>query len=104
MAAFRVGLFAAIRAKFTGATAVMITASHNAWPDNGVKIIERDGNMLLAAWEDFATMIVNSHNLCDTIANLNQIWLKGFFCNVNILAQELSPSPPPKAQTIEEME
>jgi len=60
--------------------------------------------MLIAAWEDFASMLVNSHEICDTIKNLNEIWLKGFFCNVNILAQECSPDPQPKAQTIEEME
>jgi phosphomannomutase len=93
MAAFRIGLFTAIRSKFTGAAAIMITASHNMWEDNGVKIIERDGNMLDANWEDFSTMIVNSPDLCDTIRMLNEIWLKGFFCKINILADEKSPNP-----------
>jgi hypothetical protein len=51
-----------------------------------VKIIERDGNMLIADWEDFSTMLVNAVDLCATIKNLNTIWLKGYFSNVNILA------------------
>lgn len=48
---FRVGLVVAIRAKQVGTCGVMITASHNSWEDNGVKIIEPDGSMLVSRWE-----------------------------------------------------
>jgi hypothetical protein len=44
---FRVGLVVAIRAKQVGTCGVMITASHNMHDDNGVKIIEPDGSMLI---------------------------------------------------------
>jgi phosphomannomutase len=56
-----------MRAKHSGAAGVMITASHNEWMDNGVKIIERNGNMLEKDWESVAEMIVNSPELTDTI-------------------------------------
>ena len=38
---------------------VMITASHNPEPDNGVKLVDPRGEMLEAAWERIATELVN---------------------------------------------
>jgi len=38
---------------------VMITASHNPEEDNGVKLIDPDGEMLEAAWETYATNLAN---------------------------------------------
>ena len=43
---FRVGILIALKAKLTTRIALMVTASHNAAPDNGVKIIESTGSML----------------------------------------------------------
>ena len=43
---FRVGLLAALKAKLTTRMGVMVTASHNPKEDNGVKIIEANGNIL----------------------------------------------------------
>ena len=58
---FRIGLLAAIRSKCTNATiGVMITASHNPVEDNGVKVVEPHGEMLLTQWEGFATAIANA--------------------------------------------
>ncbi|KAL5471476.1 hypothetical protein EMCRGX_G029596 [Ephydatia muelleri] len=58
---FRIGLLAAIRSKCTKATiGVMITASHNPVEDNGVKVVEPHGEMLLTQWEGFATAIANA--------------------------------------------
>lgn len=37
----------------------MITASHNPVDDNGVKLIDPEGEMLNVAWEADATAIVN---------------------------------------------
>lgn len=38
---------------------VMITASHNPAPDNGVKLVDPMGEMLAPAWEGHATNLVN---------------------------------------------
>jgi len=37
----------------------MITASHNPEEDNGVKLIDSDGEMLEASWEVHATNLAN---------------------------------------------
>jgi len=38
---------------------VMITASHNDEPDNGVKLVDPHGEMLEASWEGIATKLAN---------------------------------------------
>ncbi|XP_037093151.1 LOW QUALITY PROTEIN: phosphoacetylglucosamine mutase-like [Pollicipes pollicipes] len=58
---YRMGLLAVLRskAKQGAAIGVMITASHNPEPDNGVKLVDPHGEMLEAAWERIATELVN---------------------------------------------
>lgn len=38
----------------------MVTASHNPEEDNGIKLVDPDGEMLDQAWESYATLLANS--------------------------------------------
>ena len=49
-----------MRAREAGTVGVMVTASHNPPPDNGIKIVEPNGCMLLPSWELIAEQVVNS--------------------------------------------
>ncbi|KAK9469021.1 hypothetical protein V1512DRAFT_234214 [Lipomyces arxii] len=59
---FRVGLLAGLRSrKLKSQTiGVMITASHNPPADNGVKLVDPQGEMLEASWEVYATKFANA--------------------------------------------
>ncbi|CAH2096962.1 unnamed protein product [Euphydryas editha] len=58
---YRMGLLAVLRSRVkNGRTiGIMITASHNLEPDNGVKLIDPDGEMLEQSWEEIATRLAN---------------------------------------------
>lgn len=58
---YRMGLLATLRsrAKNGQTIGVMITASHNPEPDNGVKLVDPMGEMLESSWEKLATDLVN---------------------------------------------
>lgn len=48
----RMGMLAVLRSKSVGKiTGLMITASHNAGSDNGIKIVDPKGEMLKQSWE-----------------------------------------------------
>ncbi|XP_030054939.1 phosphoacetylglucosamine mutase isoform X2 [Microcaecilia unicolor] len=58
---YRMGLLAVLRSKQTKSTiGVMVTASHNPEEDNGVKLVDPLGEMLAAAWEEYATCLANA--------------------------------------------
>jgi len=67
---FRVGMLAAVRARQTGRMGVMITASHNEKQDNGVKIVERDGSMMVEAWEPLAVEFANAADVKAVLTGL----------------------------------
>ena len=60
----RVGILASLRSKYLNGQAigVMITASHNPPIDNGVKLIDPQGEMLESSWEVYATEFANAKN------------------------------------------
>jgi phosphoacetylglucosamine mutase len=58
---FTVGILAVLRSKKLNGlmVGVMITASHNPHTDNGVKLVEPNGDMLVAEWENYAIQLAN---------------------------------------------
>lgn len=75
-AMFRCGICAALNSSSNRncAIGVMVTASHNLGHDNGVKLIDHEGNMFDKEWSKIATNIVNSDSLFD---DLNTFCSKG---------------------------
>ena len=60
----RTGCLAALRSRTVNqATGLMITASHNPVGDNGVKVTEPFGEMLIPEWEKVATQLTNTDEL-----------------------------------------
>ena len=59
---FRVGVLAALRSLAQGGrtVGVMITASHNPIEDNGVKVVDPNGEMLVPEWEALAARLANA--------------------------------------------
>ncbi|EIW86764.1 Phosphoacetylglucosamine mutase [Coniophora puteana RWD-64-598 SS2] len=69
---FRVGVLAGLRSKKLDGKVigVMVTASHNPEPDNGVKLVDPRGEMLESAWEIHATNLANAATTDDFVAAL----------------------------------
>ncbi|KAJ2556244.1 hypothetical protein EV175_002092 [Coemansia sp. RSA 1933] len=67
---FRVGVLAGLRSlsKQGQTIGVMITASHNEERDNGVKLIDPQGEMLQQSWEAYCTDIANAASDADVAA------------------------------------
>ena len=55
-------MLAVLRSRARGglASGLMVTASHNPEPDNGIKLVDTDGGMLHQSWEGFATRLANA--------------------------------------------
>lgn len=62
---FRMGVLATLRSRIRGGSVigVMVTASHNPEPDNGVKLVDPKGEMLEQSWESIATDLANVPDL-----------------------------------------
>ena len=86
-----------------GTMGVMVTASHNHHADNGVKIIEPNGDMLVQDWELIAELIINSEDIVKSLKNFNQLQIKGFPMRVDVFGSQAIPEPDQKAETLEEI-
>jgi phosphoacetylglucosamine mutase len=70
-----VGILAVLRSKkLNGAmVGIMITASHNPHTDNGVKLVEPNGDMLVAEWENYAIQLANCNTPQELIDAVSMI-------------------------------
>lgn len=60
---YKLGLISALRCmKLNANIGVMVTASHNPIQDNGVKLIDSNGDMLESEWEPIVEHICNLHD------------------------------------------
>ena len=51
----------------------MVTASHNPESDNGVKIVDADGGMMVQSWESYAEELVNNKDTDEIISIIKRI-------------------------------
>ena len=72
---FTIGILAVLRSKALKGKYIggMITASHNPYMDNGLKLVEPMGEMLVSSWEKHATLLANSQNAAEIKANIETI-------------------------------
>ncbi|KAJ8866062.1 hypothetical protein PR048_033586 [Dryococelus australis] len=99
---YRMGLLAVLRAKYKNAAiGLMITASHNPEPDNGVKLIDPHGEMLEVKWEKIASALANASDdkleeVLDDIVKSESINMSREGCV--FIGQDTRPSSPSLAR------
>jgi len=69
----RMGILAALRSASSNGdqVGIMITASHNPEVDNGVKLVDSNGGMMAAKWEETATSLANARSVDAVLSSLS---------------------------------
>lgn len=105
---FRVGVLAGLRSKkLDGKTiGVMVTASHNPEPDNGVKLVDPRGEMLENAWEVHATTLANAPTT-DAFVEALSAFVKALKIDLSkparvVYARDTRPSGPALVSALED--
>ncbi|KAL5978642.1 Phosphoacetylglucosamine Mutase [Asimina triloba] len=62
--------------------------SHNGASDNGVKIVDPHGSMMMQDWESFASATVNAGDVEDLV----QVKIRSRYCNQETLVRPLKSS------------
>lgn len=71
---FKVGLISGLKCLLSKANiGIMVTASHNPIQDNGIKLIESNGDMLVSEWEEIVEEFCNTHDIDAILAQLEQL-------------------------------
>lgn len=71
---YKIGLISGLRSLKIGANVgVMVTASHNPVQDNGVKLIDSNGEMLELEWEPIVEKFCNLNNKNDILLELEKL-------------------------------
>ncbi|TBU45104.1 phosphoacetylglucosamine mutase [Dichomitus squalens] len=105
---FRVGVLAALRSKKLDSKTigVMVTASHNPEPDNGVKLVDPRGEMLEASWETHATNVANAPTT-DALIDALETLVKNLKIDLSkpakvVYARDTRPSGPALVASLED--
>ena len=93
---YRMGFLAAARSAVgQQAVGIMITASHNQAMDNGVKLVDFDGGMLVASFEKYATQLANAEDPNTEFASiLNDVGVKDLSKAVVVVGRDTRDSSP----------
>ena len=71
---FRMGILASLRSiVLNKSIGIMITASHNHYMDNGIKMIDYNGEILDSKWEEYANILVNIKTYDEFIGKINKM-------------------------------